>query len=578
MTSTGRDKISLEKALRVLRDLPLLKGLTDAEFRQVVQTVRSETLIRGKPLISPGEANTNLYVVRRGRMGYRKVVGLRSESSLDELLPGAYVNLTAFLTGARNDFSLEAEDDSELIYLERGPFQELMRARPEIAARLRLPDDVRVALEDRKTNEWMVDGEKIEVMTTRHWWSFASKLIPLVLPLIGMIVAYRMWPDLSPLFGVAVAALGLLWTGWHFIDWRNDFYAVTNYRVIHRERTILIRDDQEEARLDKVQNTSVNQNSLLAQLLDYGDVGIETAGVGAAVTFEMIHEPRQVAEMIITLRDQSKAMVWATDHQLLRGDIRREIGAAPKPPDTLRKAVVYKSPIRLRWEGVAKSIRNARNSLLPRVRLQEGDKVTFRKHWLRLIETAGAQLGLLFFIFPVLFVLFLTTESLRPGPGIGVWLYAGALLFSLGWFLWRYEDWRNDIYVLDKDRVIDIDRSPFGILGTKRREARYDSIQNVSASTRGPIDLIFNVGDVTVKTGGADNALVFERVFDPLSVQRELQGKVDTYKAGQKERERAQQRIDLSEAIGIYHGLRMTPEKLTSLERGIADDQQDMVR
>ena len=132
--------------------------------------------------------------------------------------------------------------------------------------------------------------------------------------------------------------------------------------------------------------------------------------------------------------------------------------------------------------------------------------------------------------------------------------------------------------MLDKDRVIDIDRSPFGIFGTQRREARYDSIQNVSSSTRGPIDLIFNVGDVTVKTGGADNALVFERVYDPLGVQRELQGKVDTYKAAQKERERAQQRIDLSEAIGIYHGLRTAPEKLAGLERGITDDAQDMVR
>ena len=63
----------------------------------------------------------------------------------------------------------------------------------------------------------------------------------------------------------------------------------------------------------------------------------------------------------------------------------------PKLPDTLKKPMVYKSPIRLRWEGIAKSFRNARNSLLPRVRLQEGDKVTFRKHWLRLIETAGPQ-------------------------------------------------------------------------------------------------------------------------------------------------------------------------------------------
>ena len=28
--------------------------------------------------------------------------------------------------------------------------------------------------------------------------------------------------------------------------------------------------------------------------------------------------------------------------------------------------------------------------------------------------------------------------------------------------MWRYEDWRNDIYVLDKDRVIDIDLLLYG--------------------------------------------------------------------------------------------------------------------
>jgi uncharacterized membrane protein YdbT with pleckstrin-like domain len=341
---------------------------------------------------------------------------------------------------------------------------------------------------------------------------------------------------------------------------------------------ILIQDQQDEARLDKVQNTSVQQNSLLAQLLDYGDVGIETAGVGAAVSFRMIAQPRQVADMIITLRDQAKAMVWATDHQLLRRDIRREIGIATKPPDLLVTPTIAKSQMRQRLDRIAKNLRSARNMLLPRVRLQEGEKVTYRKHWLRLLETAGVQFGLLLFFFPALFVVFVADENLRPQPGIGVGLYAAALLFSLGWFLWRYEDWRNDIYVLDRDRVIDIDRSPFGIFGTKRREARYDSIQNVSASTRGVIDLVFKVGDVTVKTGGADNALVFERVYDPLGVQQELQQKVDTYKAAQSERQRAQQRIDLSEAIGIYHRDKDQTNNPTTAAKNAQGDSQDMVR
>ncbi len=556
MTAQDRAKHSLEKTIRVLRDYPLLKGLTDEEFRLAIKNLRPETLTRGKPLISPGEANTNLYVIRRGRLGLRRLQGLRAEAAATMLGPGHVANLKSFLTGARNDFSLEAEDDTDLVALDRGEFQELIQARPEIARKLRMPSDVQTALRERTTNSWMVDGEKIEIYEQRHWWSFVSKLIPLALPLIGTIAIFVSFPWLSPLLALVPLAGMALWVGWFYLDWRNDFYAVTNYRAIHRERVLLLRDDQEEVPLDKVQNTSVHQSTLLAQLLDYGDVGVETAGVGAAVSFHMIRQPRQVSERIISLRDQSKTLVWATERQRIRSDLRVEIKLAPKPPDKAIETPQYKAPIQLRWEALVKSIQNARNTLLPRVRLQEGDKVTFRKHWLRLLETAGPQFALFFLFFPILFSLYVFNDWFHRVIGEGFGVYAIVTLLTLGWFVWRYEDWRNDIYVLDKDRIIDIDRSPFGVFGAQRKEARYDSIQNISSSTRGTIDLLLNVGDVKIMTGGADNALVFERVYDPLSVQRELQRKIDAFKTGQQQKQVEQRRRELSEAIGIYDELR----------------------
>jgi len=556
MTSTGRDKISLERALRVLRDLPLLRGLTDEEFRLAIQNLRPESLIRGKVLISPGEANTNLYVIRRGKLGFRRIAGSRRETEATMIGSGQVVNLHAFLTGARNDFTIEAEEDTELIYIERAGFQVLLRSRPEISDKLQMPQDVQSALKERKDNAWMIDGEKIDTFERRHWWSFASKLIPLVLLFIALAVAYWQIPGFPPgLAGVALL-IAALWAGWHLVDWRNDFYAVTNYRVIHRERVLLFRDDQEDAPLDKVQNTSVNQGTLLAQLLDYGDVSVETAGTGAAVTFGMIGNPRQVMERIITLRDQTKSLVWATERQRIRSDLRVEINLAPKPPEVAKPPSAFKAPIKLRWEAFVKSLGNARNTLLPRVRLQEGEKITYRKHWLRLLETAGLQMGLVLVLFPVVFGLVLFTQSFQPVQGLGIAVYAASLLGAVGWFVWQYEDWRNDIYVLDKDRVIDIDRSPFGLRGTQRKEARYDSIQNVSAKTKGLIDMAFNVGDVTVKTGGADNALVFERVYDPQGVQRELQRKIDAFMTGKKQQEADQRRHELAETIGIYDELR----------------------
>ena len=48
----------------------------------------------------------------------------------------------------------------------------------------------------------------------------------------------------------------------------------------------------------------------------------------------------------------------------------------------------------------------------------------------------------------------------------------------------------------------------------------YSVVQNVDASTSGFIDSLFNIGKVTVRTAGADNELVFDRVWDPRRVGR----------------------------------------------------------
>ncbi|MBX7213193.1 MAG: PH domain-containing protein [Thermoflexales bacterium] len=557
MTASSKDRLSLERTLRALRDAPALKGLADPEFQRITAAIRAESLTKGRTLITPGENNTNLYIVRRGQMGLRRLEdeGVRSVNEAQIIPQGGIVNAHSFLTGARNNFSAEAETDLDLAVIPRADFKALLDKDPGLPKRMEVAAETRAALDLRRQYPWIVDGESISIFERRHiWWFFSRAMLPL-LALVGTLIVALSLPFLLWVCAL-IAVFLVLWAAWYYVDWSNDYYALTNYRVLHRERVLFMRDDQEEAPLDKVQNTSVTQTSVWAQLLDYGDVHIETAGTGAAVTFEMVRHPRKVSEQIVSLRDRAKTLVWATEHQKLRTDMRVAIKLAPKPEIKAQEAKPYRTPMQTRWDNFVKAVRNARNTLLPRTRIVEGDKVTFRKHWLRLVETAGPQFLIFFMFFPVLFALFLFDSWFRRVIGEGFLVYAFFTLLTLGWFIWRYEDWRNDIYVLDKDRLIDIDRSPFGLLGAKRKEARYDSIQNVSATTRGPVDLLLNVGDVVVKTGGADNALTFERVYNPVGVQQELQRKIEVFKAGQQQKDIDQRRRDLVEAIGIYDELR----------------------
>lgn len=129
------------------------------------------------------------------------------------------------------------------------------------------------------------------------------------------------------------------------------------------------------------------------------------------------------------------------------------------------------------------------------------------------------------------------------------------------WLVWQYEDWRNDLYMLTTDRLIEYKRTPFGLLGTSQRTASLANVQNVTAVTKGFVDNLLNVGDVAIRTGGIDNELNFARVWNPRGVQRELVTRLEAYRAAQRDKEAARRRREFIEWIGIYDELTRIHER-----------------
>lgn len=202
--------------------------------------------------------------------------------------------------------------------------------------------------------------------------------------------------------------------------------------------------------------------------------------------------------------------------------------------------------------NVAKGLSTTRKALFPYVRLEQDGNIVYRQHWLELLRNVGvplaAQIVLLAFL--AVFVANQVYALALPAFIVGV--------ADMGWLVWQYEDWRNDIYILAEDRIIDIARSPFGLRGTKRKEASYAVVQNVEASTKGFVELFFNVGDVVIRTAGAQGELTFSRVYDPRGVQQDVQERLATFKQKQAEKENLRRRAELAEVFGIYDELRRT--------------------
>jgi hypothetical protein len=127
-----------------------------------------------------------------------------------------------------------------------------------------------------------------------------------------------------------------------------------------------------------------------------------------------------------------------------------------------------------------------------------------------------------------------------------------ASLALLGRWIWCYEDWRNDVYIVTPDRIIDFDRSPFGLAGTQQKTAGMNSVQNISYRTQGILDNLFNIGDVIIHTGSNDGELIFERIWNPRRAQREIVDRVEDFQRRQQQSQQNARQRELTEWLTAY--------------------------
>ncbi|MFB0538157.1 MAG: cyclic nucleotide-binding domain-containing protein [Anaerolineae bacterium] len=133
--------------------------------------------------------------------------------------------------------------------------------------------------------------------------------------------------------------------------------------------------------------------------------------------------------------------------------------------------------------------------------------------------------------------------------------FIGSYLFLsfplLLWFLWRWEDWSNDVYILTSNRIIDIKRIPW-FMRESRRESSLDVIQNISYDIPGVIAHIFQIGTVIIETAGRAGNFVFEWVADPAGVQADIFRRMDEFEESERQSERRRREQELRDWFSVY--------------------------
>ncbi|HSJ52987.1 MAG TPA: cyclic nucleotide-binding domain-containing protein [Anaerolineae bacterium] len=544
-----------------LRGINTFKGLNETDLRRLAGFTGLAHLRPGDTLYRQGEIDPTLYVLYRGEAIVRERDRDGRERPRSYLKAVQSVGESSLFLQEPRDVTVVATTDSDWCYLTRPDLDRYLNKYPEVNDKLAPREEVK-ARTGIKPLPWMEPTERLVLRRRRHWFFLANKMVGPVLVLLAAAVLALVGGDpdarvLTTALALFVAVVGLLWAGWALVDWLNDYYVVTTMRVAHREKTLLIRETRDEAPLDKVQNVNLNQD-IIGNYLGFGRLVIETAAaVGISrVSFNYVPEPATVQQTIFQQMQRVRAGEAIESQQLIREKLESRLDLGPRLsiPRPVIPAEELPPPSEPPRPGISQRLGEATWKQLLWVEHRESDRVTWRKHWLRLLSVIWLPALALVAVLALLILYVATADSISP---LLVFFLIGLGLVNLFWLSWNWANWGNDLYIVTNDRIIDTERLPLG-LRSKRTETTFDKIQNVSFTIPGPIATLFNFGTVTIFTAGAEGKLDFSWVKDPRGVQREIFRRIRTYEERQRRQRREEQWEMLPEWFAAYDAARRT--------------------
>lgn len=519
--------IEIKPRVIFLDKIHLFSGLDQDELAGIAARLEEKEVPANSVIFRRGDKPDGFYMVYRGKVKVAVPDREKGERQIAVLYPGDYFGEEALFEHRDRSATIVTVEDSTLFFLSRAGFDYLMTQYEK------LKPNFQVSIKSRKlartTNfKWLGKNEVIYFIARRHKIRLFQALVApffAMLGSVGLILAGILLNSAIPqAVGWLLAFIVLLWGIWRGIDWSNDYYIVTNQRVIWLEKVILLHDSREEAPLGTILSVGVETDAL-GRILKYGNVIVRTF-VGK-LEFDHVDHPLQAADMIREYWERTKAITNRSQMDVMKDTIKQKLGLplekrpqvelAPVVPIDEEKA--QKSPL---WLLALKNF--------VQLRLEEGGKIIYHKHWIILLQQGWKPFGL-FFINLVLLIWRLIYVARSPDHSVfrinasGIptpdTLAAVILMLFLPigiWVWYEYTDWKNDTFMITNDEIFDIDRKPFGT--EERRSAQIENILSTSYKRNGIIANIFNYGTVFITVGGTQMA--FEDVMDPAAVQADI--------------------------------------------------------
>jgi uncharacterized membrane protein YdbT with pleckstrin-like domain len=564
-----KPNIQTSEIIQFIRKSHLFRGLSEEELQLAASFLQVMPYPAGRILVKQGSTGSKFYMVFSG--GLRVTTNRKGEPEKQTMFHEAD-HIGEELLFDENTYSLTAStlEESVFLVLNRQNASELFSQIDPVKANFEAARDNQYLI-NKIHFKWLPPGEVLYFLARKHPILLWKSLIPPLLLLIGPIYLFFYYGSTENKIAIVLAFLllgvSILWVILARINWANDYYVVTNKRVIWLEKVIGFYDSRQEAPLETILSVGVETN-IIGRWLDYGDVIVRTF-VGQ-IKFYHVHRPNHAASLVEEHWVRSRDRVRKNDNEAMQEIMHKKMGLTEEnSPVEEESESSVKSTVKPGWIQVWFSD-------IFKTRLEENGTITYRKHWLVLFRSTWipGMLGIMLIamlLYQVIYVPLSGSEGIVPPINLNTLVFGMvAILVSVfGWWLYNYMDWRNDIYQVTQDQVFDIKKRPLG--REEHQVAPLDNILSTEYKRIGLMQVVFNYGNVYITVGGSE--LVFENVADPVTVQKDIDMVRMAMVARKTESENKAERDRLADWFTVYHNDPLTnPGKYNSGEQSLSDE------
>jgi hypothetical protein len=529
-----------------LKRIHLFKGLKDDEVLEFAKELEPRVYQSGNIIFEEGQEGQHFYLINRGQVKVSRRGPRGEQHPVATLVAGDYFGEAALLYGRRRSATVKADGEVEVLRLSKEDFDNLLRRYPQIKPNLAVSAETRSIYRSLNLN-WLGPTEVVYLVARRHQILLYQKLIvPGVLAIVALAIVIGL-----ALFNPQFALLAFLLTGlplagwivWESVDWSNDYYIVTNRRVVYLEKIVGIYDSRQEAPLGSVLSVNVQTADATQRAFGLGDVIVRT--FSGPITMKSVANPQALAALIEEHWNRTRTREREAEYEAMKQTLRRKIHPPPPAPPQPEKppapVVVKRTPL---GERLAQYFSF-------KLRFEQGESVTYRKHWYILLQSIW-QPSL--FILAAVGLIGIKLSGILPEtiPLAMVALVALVLFIPFAaWWLYEFEDWKNDIYQVTPEQIVDINKKPLG--QETKKSAPLGNILSLKYERPGLLGMVLNFGNVSAQVGGTE--FRFEGVFDPVGVQNDIYRRMEARNARNAQAEAAKKRDEIAEWLGVYHAV-----------------------